>query len=228
MKKLLFKSMRWCMLLCMSLAASVCVNASTEGKILCVFGDSYVKNHRCPVEETWHYKAAQQLGMEYANFGRNGSSVLYDRTKDGFGEAMTDRWKMLPEDIDCLLIIAGHNDASLIPDEAGLADFRKALGSMLAEMKQSYPDTKIGYVLPWSVDRGYFAEVIEIIKQVCAAQDVPVFNAEDAGGIKVNDDKFRAKYFQNKGVKDTAHLNAAGHDLITAKGAEFIASLMGE
>lgn len=227
MKKLFNKTMKLCMLLCMLLAASS-ANAATEGKILCVFGDSYVKNHRCPVEETWHYKAAQQLGMEYANFGRNGSSVLYDRTKDGFGEAMTDRWKMLPEDIDCLLIIAGHNDACMIPDEAGLTDFTKALGTMLAEMQQSYPGTKIGYVLPWNVNRDRFAEVIDIIKKVCAERNVPVFDAEAAGGIKVNDDKFRAKYFQNKGVKDTAHLNAAGHDLIVTKGAEFISSLMGE
>lgn len=226
MKKLVYKSMQWCMMLCVALAASFAANAATEGKVLCVFGDSYVKNHRCPVEETWHYKAAQQLGMEYANFGRNGSSVLYDRTKDGFGEAMTERWKMLPEDIDVLLIIAGHNDASMIPDEAGLADFGKALAGMLTEMKQSYPDTKIGYVLPWHVNRDYFDQVIETIKTVCAAQNVPVFDAEAAGGIKVNDEKFRSKYFQNKGVKDTAHLNAAGHDLIAAKGAEFIASLM--
>lgn len=56
------------------------------GKKMVVFGDSYVRNHREPVENTWHYKFAKKHGMEYSNHGRNGSCVALDRQR--FGKAM--------------------------------------------------------------------------------------------------------------------------------------------
>lgn len=212
------------------LSLGICTAAENEKKpleekTLCVFGDSYVRNHRCPPSETWHAKAAEILGMKYENFGRNGSSVLYDRTKDGFGPAMTERYKDLPENIDCLLIIAGHNDADLTKTDEDVEQFKGALSSLIDSLKEKYPDAKIGYVLPWSVDRGNFSKVIAAINSVCSEKGVPVFNAEEAGGIKVNDLEFRKKYFQGGGEKDTAHLNDAGHNLIVASGAEFIKSL---
>lgn len=213
------------------LSSVICTAANKEskpleGKTLCVFGDSYVRNHRCPQSETWHAKAAAKLGMNYENCGRNGSSVLYDRTKDGFGPAMTERYKDLPDTIDCLLIIAGHNDADLTKTDEDVTLFREALSSLMDNIRLKYPDAKIGYVLPWSVDRGNFSKVIAAINSVCAEKNVPVFNAEEAGGIKVNDLEFRKKYFQGGGERDTAHLNDAGHNLIVAAGADFIKSLL--
>lgn len=196
------------------------------GKRICVFGDSYVRNHSRPVEESWHFKAAKALGIEYVNYGINGSSVMYDRTDRGFGVAMTERYKTLPDSLDCLLIIAGHNDAVMIPDENGLKEFRNALESLFTNLQARYPKAKIGYVLPWMVEESYFKEVREIIKDVCNTYAIPVFDAGDAGQIRVNDDGFRSQYFQNGGINDKAHLNAAGHDLIVAKGEEFIKSLM--
>ena len=44
------------------------------GKTMLVLGDSYVKNHRRPVTETWHYKLAEKYHMDYRNYG-NGSSM---------------------------------------------------------------------------------------------------------------------------------------------------------
>lgn len=52
-----------------------------------------------------------ELGMNYINFGRNGSSVAYDRSADGFGPAMTERYKEMPDTADFVVVIAGHNDA---------------------------------------------------------------------------------------------------------------------
>lgn len=197
---------------------------SADSLVICVFGDSYVRNHRRPMTETWHYKAAERLGLKYVNLGRNGSAVSFENK--GFGPAMTTRIQTeLPDRMDCLLIIAGHNDASKITDEAGMHLFDDSLRSMLTEIKRRYPEAKIGYVLPWHVDTGCFDQVIDAIKEVCKAQDIPVFDAEAAGGIKVNDPDFRKKYFQNGGVNDTAHLNAAGHDLIVDKGTDFIKTL---
>lgn len=215
------------------LSVNVCAAAekrekSLEGNILCVFGDSYVRNHRCPQSETWHAKAAKRLGLQYENCGRNGSSVLYDRTQDGFGPAMTERCKDLPDTIDFLLIIAGHNDADLTKTDEDVAQFSVALSSLIDNLKLRYPSAKIGYVLPWSVDRGNFSKVLTAIKDVCAEKAIPVFNAEEAGGIKVNDIEFRKKYFQGGGERDTAHLNDAGHNLIVDSGVEFIKALAAE
>lgn len=212
-------------------ASAVAANCGGEeaplaGKTLCVFGDSYVRNHRCPASETWHAKAAERLGMRYVNMGINGSSVLYDRTAEGFGEAMTQRWRELPDSVDCLLIIAGHNDATMISSPRELDRFAAALKGMLADIAVAHPAMRIGFVTPWHVDRPRFSEVIDIIRRVCAANGIEVFDAEAAGGIRVNDDAFREKYFQNGGHNDTAHLNDAGHDLITDKGAAFIVALM--
>lgn len=206
-------------------AGSASAAENPDSLVMCVFGDSYVRNHRRPFTETWHYKAAERLGLKYVNLGRNGSAVSFENK--GFGPAMTSRIKTeLPDRMDCLLIIAGHNDASKITDDAGMVLFQESLSSMIGEIKDRYPATKIGYVLPWHVDRGYFNQVIDIIRDVCKTQGIPVFDAEAAGGIKVNDPEFRSKYFQNGGVNDTAHLNAAGHDLIVGDGTEFIKRLM--
>ena len=41
-----------------------------KGKRLGIIGDSYVKNHKEPVKNTWHYKFAEKHGMEYLNYLR--------------------------------------------------------------------------------------------------------------------------------------------------------------
>lgn len=207
-------------------ATKMKVSASRlEGRTLCVFGDSYVRNHRRPASETWHSKVASRLGMNYVNCGVNGSSILFDRTAEGFGKAMTERYVELPDNVDCLLIIAGHNDASMIKSDADLTRFDEALVELLANLRSRYPEASIGYVLPWSVDRGYFKQVIASIKRICDECAVPVFDAEAAGGIRVNDPDYRALYFQDNGVNDTAHLNADGHDLIVDAGIRFVAKI---
>lgn len=197
-----------------------------DSTVIAVFGDSYVRNHRRPYTESWHYKAAKELGLKYVNVGRNGSAVSFENK--GFGPAMTVRMKSeLPRKMDMLLIIAGHNDASKMTNDKGLQQFRDSLNTLITYVRENYPQCKIGYVLPWHVNRGYFSQVIDLIKEVCKERGVPVFDAETAGGIKVNDDKFRYKYFQDNGIKDTAHLNDAGHNLIVSKGKEFIRSVLG-
>ena len=51
-----------------------------------------------------------------------------------------------------------------------------------------------------------------MIKQVCRRHKIPVlWNYTHKCVIQVRNDDFRRKYFQ--GPKDTAHLNADGHDL---------------
>ncbi len=39
-----------------------------KGKKIGSIGDSYVRNHREPIEYIWHYKFAKKHGMEYYNY----------------------------------------------------------------------------------------------------------------------------------------------------------------
>lgn len=194
--------------------------AQTNG-VMCVIGDSYVRNHHCPVEQTWHYKAANQLGLKYMNFGINGNCVGYDRTPEGYGKAMTDRIEEMPDSIAVILIIAGHNDAAMITEHGNytVQKFSDSLDVLLKQLGERYPNTAIGYVTPWKVNRKYFDEVISEIKRVCKSNGIPVLDASESV-IEVNNPEFRKKYFQ--GEKDTAHLNDDGHNLLIDWGVRFI------
>ncbi|MDE6532290.1 MAG: SGNH/GDSL hydrolase family protein [Muribaculaceae bacterium] len=196
-----------------------------EGKTVVMLGDSYVRNHRRPFEESWHAKVASRLGMKYVNFGRNGSSIAFDRRKDGFGPAMTERYKEMPDTADYVVVIAGHNDADYLRTH-GIEqwdEFCKGLDTLLSGLREKYPEAKIGFVTPWAVDRQYFKEVTDQIRKACAAHGVPVLDMASMGVIDVNNPEFRARYFQ--GPNDTAHLNAEGHDLLLTVGEEFFRSL---
>lgn len=212
----------------MALAVSLGVMAADnvfEGKTIVMLGDSYVKNHRRPYEESWHAKVASRLGMKYVNFGRNGSSIAFDRTKDGFGPAMTERYKEMPDSADYVVVIAGHNDADYLRTH-GIElwnEFCTGLDTLLTGLQTKYPEAKIGFVTPWAVDRQYFSEVTEQIRKACKAHGIKVLDMASMNVIDVNNPEFRERYFQ--GPKDTAHLNAEGHDLLLSIGEDFIKGL---
>ncbi len=194
------------------------------GKTIAFLGDSYVKNHRRPSSETWHAKAAANLEMNYVNCGRNGSSIAFDRTKDGFGPAMTERYKTeIPDSVDFIVIIAGHNDADYLTnhiDENLWEDFVKGLDTLLDGMQAKFPNARIAFVTPWAVDRTGFSEVNAQIIKACGQKGIPVLDMAALGVIEVNNPDFRAKYFQS--LNDTAHLNAEGHNLLVPLGEAFI------
>lgn len=185
-------------------------------QIINVIGDSYVANHRRPKEETWHYKLASELGYTYNNYGRNGSCVAFDRTHDGqynFGPALWVRYTAMSPDADYVLIIAGHNDADKVGENAdSLQMFADSLEVLLSGIEKHCPKAKIGYITPWYVNRPGFAPVCKIIQQTCKKHHIPVLmNYNKNNIIQVRDITFRKRYFQ--GENDTAHLNAEGHDL---------------
>ena len=185
-------------------------------KVLNVIGDSYVANHMRPKEEAWHCKLAKELGMTYNNYGRNGSCVAFDRSHDGkwnFGPALWVRYTAMDPSADYVLIVAGHNDADKIrSNEDSLRMFVDSLNTLIVGIKRLCPKAKIGYVTPWYVDRPGFVPVCKAIKKVCKKYGIPVLdNCNKRSIIRVRDAEFRKKYFQRP--DDTAHLNAAGHDL---------------
>lgn len=205
---------------------TLCAQDPLHGLTINVFGDSYVANHLKPVSESWHAKVAAAHGMKYNNYGRNGSCIAFDRER--FGPAMLKRYMIMCDTADIVLIIAGHNDASMCGiDNDSLQIVRESLDSLLTLLRQKYPNGRIGWVTPWYVDRAGFNEVTDIIKEVCAKHDVPILdNCTADCVIKVRDSEFRRKYFQSP--NDTAHLNDAGHNLFVPIGDQFLKSLVAQ
>ena len=194
------------------------------GKTLVIFGDSYVQNHVAPIEDSWHYKLAAKYNMEYRNFGWNGNCVAYDRTTENFGPPMYERYQVLPEKADYVIVCAGHNDATrMARNGEGTEFFREKLVSLCESLIHKYPGAKLCFVTPWRVPRPMFAEMTAVLLEVCGSYSIPVFDATRNSGIYVGDEQFRAIYFQSPG--DTAHLNAAGHDLFLPKMEHFLLGL---
>lgn len=222
MKKLLFAAM--------AVIFSLSASGQTDplaGKHMVVFGDSYVRNHREPVENTWHYKFAKKHGMKYTNAGRNGSCVAMDRAR--FGQAMYKRYKELPDSLDLLVLVAGHNDATLL-DSIGVDNYRLRLGELCDSLVEKYPEANILFFTSWNgKDFGHnnFRTIVDATKDVCGSRSIPVFDSAREGNIFAQSDKFRSIYFQNGGKGDRAHLNAKGHDRFLPIAESFILSHTG-
>lgn len=199
-------------------------DAPLYGKTFVIIGDSYVRNHVRPIEETWHYKLAAKYNMEYRNFGWNGNCVAYDRTAENFGPAMYERYKVLPEHADYVIVCAGHNDATrMMYSGEGTDVFREKLKVLCEALIHKYPGAKLCFVTPWAVPRPMFPEMTAVLLEVCGSYSIPVFDATRNSGIYVMDENFRSIYFQSAG--DTVHLNAAGHDLFMPKMEHFLLGL---
>jgi len=183
------------------------------GKRIGVLGDSYVRNHREPVENTWHYKFAQRHGMQYYNYGRNGNCVSVDLQR--WGRAMVNRYQEMNDSLDYIVVIAGHNDAARL-DSIGIDLFREKLTLLCDGLIERYPQAQIFFFTPWmrseqALEKAHFEQVVDAILEVCASRSIPVFDAYHHSNIYAQSDRFRDMYFQN-GRRDTAHLNARGHD----------------
>lgn len=202
------------------LVALWCMN-SLRAQTLVVLGDSYVANHRQPKSETWHAQAAKELGLDYRNYGRNGSSIAWDRQR--FGPRMVQRCMEMTDTADIVLVIAGHNDANLVGNNAdSLRQFADSLALLCQRLQTKYPSAAIGFVTPWYVNQAGFKPVIKTIHKTCRRYGIPVLDTRK-GPIRVEDDDFRRQYFQ--AANDHAHLNAQGHRLMLPFGKRFLMKL---
>ncbi len=200
------------------------VSSPLYGKSINVIGDSYVKNHRCPYEEAWHFLVADKYKMNYRNYGRNGRCLVFDRRAENWGEPMLEYYKEMNDTTDYVLVVGGHNDADYIGRGKGtIRQFEAGLDSLCRGLIAKYPTAKLAFVTPWRVPRPGFDEVISTIVKVCGHYSIPVFNAAERSGVYVWDAAFRKIYFQ--GPDDTAHLNAEGHRLFFRKGETFLLGL---
>lgn len=195
-----------------------------KGKKIGFIGDSYVRNHREPVENTWHYKFARKHGMEYYNYGRNGNCIALDLKQWGTG--MYQRYKDMRDDLDYIVVIAGHNDASQGRiDSIGIDTFKERLGILCQGLIEKYPHAQLFFFTPWTCD-GFVGssrqQVVDAMLEVCGSYGIPVFDAARRSNIFVTSEQFRKIYFQGGKGTDTAHLNSKGHDRFLPVAENFI------
>lgn len=222
LKKLLFTGC------CLSAIVSHAQPATTysssdelKGKRIGVIGDSYVRNHKEPVENTWHCAFARKHGMEYFNYGRNGSSIAYSSPR--WGEAMYLRYKEMPDSLDYVIVIGGHNDSFKLDSIGGIGNFKDRLGILCEGLVEKYPTAKIFFFTRWNCKdfKGSNSEkIVDAMIEVCGNYSIPIFDCARKGSIYADNDTFRKIYFQ--GNKDTAHLNKKGHERFLKVAESFI------
>lgn len=192
-----------------------------KGKRIAVIGDSYVKNHAEPVENTWHYKFAKKHQMEYFNYGINGNSIAYSSPR--WKEAVYLRYKNMEERLDYILVIGGHNDCYKLDSIGGIDVFKERLSILCEGLIAKYPTAKIYFFTRWiSKDfKGSNSEkVIDAMLEVCRNHGIAILDCAREGSIYAQSDEFRKIYFQSP--NDNAHLNAKGHDRFLEVAESFI------
>lgn len=206
-------------------SVTVSYGNSSEGKTMVVIGDSYVRNHRRPYQETWHARVAERLGMNYRNYGRNGNCIAFDRTNRGFGKPILERYTEMTDTADLVMVIAGHNDAVIVKDNADTLEiFRRRLDSLCVALRNKYPQAAICFVTPWAVESSGFEVVTQSIREACARHHFGLLDAARESGIRPMDEEFRKKFFQ--APNDQAHLNAKGHALLLDWGENFVRNML--
>lgn len=203
-------------------AECIVVDDPLCGKRIAVIGDSYVRNHMEPIEYTWHYKLAKRHQMHYENYGINGNCISISRVSQGFGEPLCERFRQMPDLLDYVIVIAGHNDAWNL-SSIGIDIFKEKLKILCEGLLDKYPKGKIFFFTCWGCKnfRGSNSEkIVDAILDICGQFAIPVFDAARNSNIYVASDKFREIYFQAK--DDFAHLNALGHDRFLRCAEEFL------
>ena len=193
-----------------------------KGKTIGVIGDSYVRNHKEPRENTWHYKFANKHDMKYLNYGRNGNCLTLDLKQWGVG--VYHRYKDMSDSLDYVVVIGGHNDAARI-DSIGVPTFKERLGELCRGMIDKWPEAKIFFFTPWCCENfegSSRQKVVDAMIEVCGSYGIPVFDSARRSGIYAQNETFRRIYLQGGNVKDTAHLNAKGHDRFLPVAESFI------
>lgn len=193
-----------------------------KGKRIGVIGDSYVRNHKEPVENTWHFKFAQKYEMQYFNYGRNGNCVAMDRSR--FGKALYKRYATdMSDSLDVIIVVAGHNDATLLDSIGGIEVYKEKLGLLCSGLIHKYPQAHIFFFTAWNCENFLGSnreKVVDATLDVCGAYAIPVFDSARRSMIFASDETFRKQYFQRQ--PDRAHLNSAGHDRFLPIAEQFL------
>lgn len=78
--------------------------------------------------------------MEYLNYGKNGSSIAYSSPR--WGEAMYVRYKEMPDDLDYVIVVGGHNDGFKLDSIGGIDVFKERLAMLCEGLLKSIPQLR--------------------------------------------------------------------------------------
>lgn len=194
-----------------------------QGKTFTVIGDSYLAGNGLDKSLVWPALLAEKYGMEYKNYGVNGSTLSNYVTSNN---PMVDRYTaMAQNDPDIVIIEGGRNDynKSVPLGEDGSMDTKTMKGAaryLITKLRERYPNATIICLTVWEVGGkansigNYCSDYGRALLEVCADMDVPCINAMDQEltGVYMTDADFRAQYCMKP--TDISHLNADGMKLV--------------
>lgn len=124
-----------------------------EGLKLVAIGDSYFYGGGADNDDTWVNRLGAKYGMQYYNYGINGSTVSNYVAEQN---PMVDRYADMVDGADIVIFEGGRNDynVSAPMGEIGNTDtttFLGAVQTMLAGLMEKYPNALIVCVTPWDL-----------------------------------------------------------------------------
>lgn len=167
-----------------------------KGKCLGIIGDSYVKNYKEFVKNIWYYKFVEKYGMEYLNYGKNGSSIVYSSLC--WGEVMYVRYKEMLDDLDYVIVVGGYNDGFKLDLIGGIDVFKERLVMLCEGFIEKYFIVKIFFFIWWNCKNFVGSDVekvVDVMIEVCGNYSIFIFDSVWKGGIYVSNDYFRKIYF---------------------------------
>jgi lysophospholipase L1-like esterase len=143
---------------------------------------------------------------------------------------MYKRYTEMRSDLDYVVVIAGHNDASQGRlDSIGIDMFKQRLAILCQGLIERYPHAQLFFFTPWTCEDFVGSprqQVVDAMLEVCGSYGIPVFDAARRSNIFATSQQFRKIYFQGGKGTDTAHLNAKGHDRFLLVAESFLLQYM--
>lgn len=203
-----------------------------QGKTFTVIGDSYLAGNGLNQDLVWPALMANKYGMEYHNYGMNGSTMSNFVTTNN---PMVERYTgMANNDPDIIIIEGGRNDynKSVPIGEDGSLDTKTMKGAaryLITKLQERYPNAVVICLTVWEVGGNpnsignYCSDYGRALMEVCDAMSIPCINAMDqeAVGVYMTDPDFRAQYCMKP--TDISHLNADGMKLVFPVFEKYIA-----
>ena len=203
-----------------------------EGLKLVTIGDSYFYGGGAHNDSVWGAKLAARYGMEFYNYGIDGSTVSNYVTTN---KPMVDRYAGMTDGADIVIFEGGRNDynKSVPLGEIGNTDTKTFLGAvqtMLAGLMEKYPDALIICVTPWDLTDLEAAGLgsNKVNEAGLRTEDyanafasyVESLNDDRVVAIRACDDDVIPVFMANAtfrkiycvGANDISHLNDKGHD----------------
>lgn len=190
-----------------------------EGIKINAIGDSYLEGDKLEKQYTWPTLLSEKYGIEFANHGRNGSTMsnFVDTNRP-----MVERWQAMPDnDPDIVMIEGGRNDynKSVPLGEDGTLDTKTMKGAaryLILSLKNKYPHAKLIAMTCWEVSGNpnsagnMCSDYGRALLSVCEELGIECINGldQESVGIYMTDPEFRQRYCQH--ANDISHLNAEG------------------